>query len=203
MLLPFRDLEQTDLAEVLFKNWFEREEELRPVCDLLLSTVYSPGQYVQSTFLSLAQAVESFHRRVYGGTYVSEEEYSLIKQALIDAIPEGADEAFSAKLTGTLGYGNELSLRSRLEFLFRSVQLEHFVSLSGNDDPRKFVQVLLNLRNYLTHYKGRKPEILEGVVDLYNLNRRIAALLMLMVFKHLGLPENSIFVPVKGRLRLF
>ncbi len=58
MLLPFDDLRQTSKAEILFNNWFQKEQVLGPIYDLLLSTIYSPRQHVQSTFLSLAQALE-------------------------------------------------------------------------------------------------------------------------------------------------
>jgi hypothetical protein len=38
---------------------------------------------------------------------------------------------------------------------------------------------------------------------MYNLNRRMTALLMLLIFKYLGLPEDFVFVPIVARLRLF
>ena len=36
-----------------------------------------------------------------------------------------------------------------------------------------------------------------------SLNRRMTALLMLLIFKYLGLPEDFVFVPIVGHLRLF
>jgi hypothetical protein len=203
MLIPFDDLQQTETAEIFFKNWFQKEPVLRPVFDLLLSTVYSPGRYVQSTFLSLAQALESFHRKVYEGKYISEDEYSKIRSALRGAIPASTDKKLSDKLKTMLQYGNELSLKSRLESLFKGVRREHLDNLSGTDDPRQFIRLLVDVRNYLTHYEGRKPSILESAVEMYNLNRRMTALLMLLIFKYLGLPEDFVYVPIVGHLRLF
>lgn len=203
MLIPFDDLQQSNTAETLFRNWFQYEPALRPVYDLLLSTIYNPGRYVQSTFLSLAQALESFHRKVYGGKYLSEEEYSGIRKALVDAIPVGIDGKLSVKLKSMLQYGNELSLKSRLEELVKGIRREHLENLSGTDSPQKFIRMLVNIRNYLTHYEGPKPTILEDAVEMYNLNRRIKALLMLVMFKHLGLPEDFVFLPIVGRLGLF
>lgn len=203
MLLPFQDLRQTNTAETLFKNWFQEEEVLRPVYDLLLSTVYSPGQHVQSTFLSLAQALESFHRRVHGGNYLSEEGYSSIKNALIAAIPAGIDEKLSGKLKAMLQYANELSLKSRLDNLLEGIRRDHLDNLAGTDDPRRFVRSLVDIRNYLTHYGEHKPSILESTTEMYNLNRRLTALLLLLILKYLGLPEDFVYVPVVARLRLF
>jgi len=203
MLVPFQDLRQTNTAETLFTNWFQKEQVLRPVYDLLLNTVYSPGQYVQSTFLSLAQALESFHRRVHGGNYLSKEDYSSIKDALIEAIPAGTDEKLVGKLKATFQYANELSLKSRLDDLFEGIRRDHLDNLSGTDDPRRFIRSLVEIRNYLTHYGEHKPAILESTVDTYNLNRRLTALLLLLIFKYLGLPEDFVFVPVVSHLRLF
>jgi len=203
MLLPFQDLRQTNTAETLFENWFQKEEVLRPVYDLLLSTVYSPGQHVQSTFLSLAQALESFHRRVHGGNYLSEEGYSSIKNALIAAIPAGIDEKLSGKLKAMLQYANELSLKSRLDDLLEGIRRDHLDNLAGTDDPRRFVRSLVDIRNYLTHYGEHKPSILESTTEMYNLNRRLTALLLLLILKYLGLPEDFVYVPVVARLRLF
>ena len=203
MLLPFDDLQQTNTAETLFNNWFQKEQTLCPVFDLLLSTIYSPGQYVQSTFLSLAQALESFHRKVYEGSYLSQEEYSSIRDALTDAIPPGIDKKLSDKLRTMLQYGNELSLKSRLEYLFEGIRRDHLDNLSGSDDTRRFIRLLVDIRNYLTHYAGPKPSILESTVEMYNLNRRMTALLMLLIFKYLGLPEDFVYLPVVGHLRLF
>jgi hypothetical protein len=203
MLIPFDDLQQANMAEALFINWFKNEQVLRPIYDLLLSTVYSPGRYVQSTFLSLAQALESFHRKVYEGKYLSEEEYASIRKALVDAIPAGTDKKLSDKLKTMLQYGNELSLKTRLEKLFEGIRRDHLDNLSGSDDPRRFIRLLVDIRNYLTHYDGKKPSILENTVEMYNLNRRMTALLMLLIFKYLGLPEDFVFVPIVARLRLF
>jgi hypothetical protein len=203
MLLPFDDLRQTHAGETLFNNWFQKEQALRPVYDLLLSTIYSPGRYVQSTFLSLAQALESFHRRVYEGRYISEDEYSGVRGILIDAIPPEISKKLSDKLTAMLQYGNELSLKSRLEYLFGGIRRDHLNNLSGMDDPKRFTRLLVDVRNYLTHYEGRKPSILESTVEMYNLNRRLTALLMLLLFKYLGLPEDLVYLPIVGHLRLF
>jgi hypothetical protein len=203
MLLPLNDLTGMDVASVLFKNWFEKEQILRPIYDLLLGTVYSPGQYVQSTFLSLAQALESFHRRVYGGSYVAATDYSNVKSALMGAIPPDTDELLSKKLASMLEYGNEFSLKRRLGELFAEIQLDHVTNLCGTTNTKQFIRNVVNIRNYLTHYEGQKPSTLESVVETYNLNRRLSALLTLLIFKYLGLPENAVFIPVIGKLKLF
>lgn len=105
MPFPLREFDDGNSAESLFKEWFLKEEVLRPVCDLLLSTIYNPSQFVQSTFLSLAQALESFHRRTRDGIYVPKEDYTKIREALASAIPADTTPEFKEKLLGTLAFG--------------------------------------------------------------------------------------------------
>jgi hypothetical protein len=203
MLLPFDDLWQSKTAETLFSNWFQKEQVLRPVYDLILSAINSRGQYAQSTFLSLAQALESFHRKVYGGEYIPKNEYSDIKKVLMDAIPVDIDQKLSEKLGSMLQFGNELSLKRRLEYLFAGIRRDHLDNLSGTDDCPQFIRSLAGIRNYLTHYSGKKPPILESPVEMYNLNRRVTALLLVLLLKYLGVPEDLVYLPVVGHLRLF
>src|ERR1700733_3937289 len=134
MPFPLRDLEGQQILEVLFRNWFDKEQILRPVYDLLLGTVYSPGQYVQSTFLSLAQALESFHRRVHGGQYILSDDYSRLRETLVGTLPGDLDERLAGKLKSMLAFGNELSLKSRLEDLFSGMLPQHFADLCGISD---------------------------------------------------------------------
>jgi hypothetical protein len=54
--------------------WFDRARPLRPVYTLYFSALYSERMYLESEFLSLAQALETFHRNLYG---VEGKQYSL------------------------------------------------------------------------------------------------------------------------------
>jgi len=102
-----------------------------------------------------------------------------------------------------LQFGNELSLKSRLENLFAGIRRDHLDNLSGTDDGPRFIRLLADIRNYLTHYAGKKPSILESPVEMYNLNRRVTALLLVLLFKYLGVHEDLVYLPVVGHLRLF
>jgi hypothetical protein len=204
MPFPLRHFADGNSAENLFKEWFLKEEVLRPVCDLLLSTVYNPGSYVQSTFLSLAQGLESFHRRTHHGTYVPKEDYAGIREILQSAIPSNTPQELKQKLLSTLAFANELSLKTRIKQLFEGVDPKHATDLTGYPDLRKFTTLFAEIRNYLTHYdEARRPPIIDNVVDMYNLNRRLRAILTLLLLKYLGLNENMLFLPLKSHLRLF
>lgn len=202
MTLPLAALGESG-AESLFRGWFSNDEKLRPVCDLLLSTVYNPFQYVQTTFLSLAQAMESFHRRVFEGTYLTEENYASVRKSLEAAIPEDTPKDLKIKLKGMLIWGNELSLKNRLKKLFEGLNQNYAKDLAGNDDLQEFIRLVVDVRNYLTHYdKSSKRSIINSLPEMYNLNQRIRAILTLLIFKYLGVDEAKVFLPLKGNLGL-
>jgi ApeA N-terminal domain 1 len=121
----------------------------------------------------------------------------------MDAIPVDIDQKLSEKLGSMLQFGNELSLKRRLEYLFAGIRRDHLDNLSGTDDCPQFIRSLAGIRNYLTHYSGKKPPILESPVEMYNLNRRVTALLLVLLLKYLGVPEDLVYLPVVGHLRLF
>ncbi len=87
------------------------------------------------------QALESFHRRVYGGQIVSAEEYEVVRGVLRNAIPPGTAPDLVEKLKGLLEYRNELSLKKRLTDLCKTLKRESVESILGvsEDGMAKFL----------------------------------------------------------------
>ena len=202
MPLPFAALGE-NATKTLFKNWFLQEESLRPVYSLLLSTVYEPDQYVQSTFLSLVQGLETFHRRLYEGIYVPKAEYGATRKLLVAAIPPQTTPTIVEKLTGMLNWGNEFSLRDRLKELLGSLSQESWAQLTNQSEQQHFIRTVADIRNYLTHYKEtQKPDISENLLEMYNLNQQLRAILIVLLFKHLGMDENRVAKALASHLQL-
>lgn len=203
MLLPLRELNEE--GKQIFNSWFAHTEELKPVYDLLLSTIYGK-QYMQTIFLNLMQAIESFHRRVHGGQIVKAEDYAPVRDALVRAIPAGTDTGLEEKLRGVLEYGNEPSLKQRLRFLCETMRPETLQSILAVEDLARFLQLLADLRNYLTHYnEALKPRIRHITGDpmaSYNLNQRLRAFATLVILKHLGLAETMVASRLSSHLNL-
>jgi len=202
MPLPFAMVGEAGIT-TLFNNWFLREQELGPVYDLLLSTVYEPNQYVQSAFLSLTQGLESFHRRLYEGAYVPKEDYEATRKALVNAIPSVTDSKLAEKIKSMLSWGNEYSLRDRLQQLLESLDEESRSPLIDWAEPAAFVRTVAQVRNYLTHYKNSaKPAAIDSLLAMYNINQRLRALLTVLLLKHLGADEKVVAKGLALRLNL-
>lgn len=103
MPLSFKTL--AEYTASLFASWFTNEELLGPVYNLLLSTMFHKGQPLETFFLSLMHAIETFHRRAYGGTYMSKASYEPIRELLVGGVPSGLGQEFEKKLKDMMEYG--------------------------------------------------------------------------------------------------
>ena len=67
------------------QHWFSRADLLQPVFNLAFGTLYSEPGYMETEFLILAQALESYHRRIIGGAILGQD-FEPVKQALLETI---------------------------------------------------------------------------------------------------------------------
>jgi hypothetical protein len=191
MVFPLSDI----AADVpgLVQQWMKEQERLRPVYTLLLSTVQGADQYVQSTYLSLTQALESFHRIVHDGFYGTPDAYEEVRAALLASIPTDVSDDLRNRLETILKYGNQFSFRKRLNELFTILGTALVEKFLGAEKQSDFVSEVVDLRNYLTHHdEASSPgvtAIASDTVKMYNLNQRLRALTSALILKHLGMPE--------------
>lgn len=196
MLFPYELIREQ--FPQLVATWFETRDLLQPVRTLFFSQYYNPRMYPEVHFLNLMQALESYHRRRYGGTYVCAAEYEPWREAMANSIPNEVPAPLRSSLLSKLEYGNEFSLRKRLNTLLGSLAEEARGLIAGGYDD--LVHYVVTLRNYHTHYtKGLQQELRElrdGAMpsgeDYVYLNWRLKAWLALNLLKDLGIPESII-----------
>ena len=191
MLFAYNDVKE-DLPRYL-ANWIRKSEKLEATYNLYFREHYSKLIVLDSELLSLAQALEAYHRNVYGGEYRSKEEYEPIRIALIDAIPDCVDNSHRDALEGTLKYGNQFSLRTRLKKVFNEVlseQSDDLKKLVGN--PREFMHRLVETRNYLTHRDGERNSAVLNDDELYEFTRKMRMLMQICFLKEMEFPPSEI-----------
>lgn len=176
-------------------SWFKQAEPLRPVYDLYFSTQYNPHEYLQSTFLSLTQALETYHRRQYGGVYLDTEAYKQdVYPKLAEAIPQDLGKDFKQSLkTGTLQYANQFSLRKRLKDMTTelSEQRLEIAFISTKDIRKNFVGRVCDIRNYLTHYDTDSPVEISSS-ELLDLVERLRTIVEIYLLKEAGFDFSQI-----------
>lgn len=185
-----------NLPEVL-DNYFAKRELLAPVFELFFGALFNPRTYPDFQFLSLAQALETYHRRAGPeALYMPEDEYLEERYPeILSSLPNSLPKPFREKLKPTLKYANEWSLRKRLKDLVGAVPV---TGIAG-DDPA-FVERVVDTRNYLTHYTEeleqkawRGHELMGAVEEL----RRLLAFLLL---RELGLDVGTITAVISTKI---
>lgn len=174
--------------ESCLRNWFAISESLGQVFFLYNLTI-SYKKTLTDTFLSLAKAIEVYHRQRSNKKFVDENEFAEIYNVLKSNIPEGIDERLKQRITDTLKWSNEPSLRGRLKSIrdthqYRSDQL--FKNYNS------FVQNVVGHRNYLTHFdeEGKPDTNLKDVI--VPMCERLKYILEICLLSELGLDEENI-----------
>ncbi len=205
-----------DLADSLsahLQKWYAAREVLKPVYNLYFSTRYGQRQYLQTEFLSLTQALETYHRRRMDRTIISAAAGRALaahmKACARDSFancPEGVElsswnEARQSMLTA-LGFFNHIGLKQRLLDILRSCEpLTGMIVAS----PDEFTRAVKNTRNYLTHYDERASGGETPLEDLFGATVRLGAILEVCLLDELGLsaPTRSRLIEQRQRyLRL-
>lgn len=187
MLFSLRDL--GTFYESCLQQWFLKASDLKPVYDLYFATLYGSGVYLESRFLNFSQALETYHRRRIGGTYLDEAQFAEVRAALRGALAgfemeEGPRAAYERKLK----YLNEVSLRKRIKEIVTSCGEPASMLIS---DGNAFAHRVTNTRNYLTHYDPELQAQAATGEDLYIPAEQLKFLLELCFLKELGLPESK------------
>ena len=187
MVFTFKDI--SDNFEAILKNWIEKSKILQPVYDLYFGTLYNPSMYTQHQFLSLIQALESYHRRKYVAKYISDKDFSGLYERLIEAIPQDIRSDFKKSLYQKMKYLNEFSLRKRLKKIFKNHGglVDSIIQNQVN-----FIEDVVNTRNFLTHSNKELESKSKKGKELYWLTRKMKFLLEICLLSELGITDESI-----------
>lgn len=184
-----RDALGVELGPAL-NRWFEMYESIAMPSQLALSVLSSEGLWLHVEFLSLVQALEGIHRALLPGTYTSAERYDEIRKALSTAIPKDVAADHRDSLKTRIKYGNEVSLRKRLDALIQrlSTSINHTILGPDGRVPQNWVET----RNYYTHWdESLRTNVLDGP-GMHRACVRLRHLLRALYLDLAGVPQASI-----------
>lgn len=192
MLFRYRDISTN--FEQYVKNWFDKSEILEPVFNLYFGTLYNQDMYLDHTFLSLIQAIETYHRRTMTNFVWSEQDFIAIQKEVTD----NASEKYKAWVSQKFQYGNEPTLRKRIKEI-----LDEFKSLFDEFSiyDSKFTSDIVDTRNYFTHYDVSLKDKALKDQDLFKATQKLRALLEVCFMKQLGMSNNDMKKIVKRSLQ--
>jgi hypothetical protein len=183
MLFTFKDV--SIKFENYLTNWFRKAEFLDVVYDLYFSPFYNPKMYSEHIFLSLVQAIESYHRRTTENRELPQEEHDQRIRDILGGVPD----AHKSWLESRLEYSNEPRLRKRLNDV-----IDRYPGIIGKSkDKKQFINNVIDTRNYLTHYDSKlKERAATDVKGLYDITQRLKHMLELCFLAELGFDETEI-----------
>lgn len=177
MLFSLKDIE--DEFALSIQKWLNLNEEVKHICDIYFGIKYAEFMYGEQRFLSVVQALESYHRIKFNNEQVSQEEHNNRLQKIYTEVPD----CYLDWLKEKLNFSNEPSLKNRLEGLIRCYE-GVIQSLTKNSD--KFIARVKNTRNYFTHYDvSLKGKFAQGD-ELFRLTQILFFLLRACLLNELG-----------------
>lgn len=190
MLFSFDDIK--DRHHAVFDNWFNNTNLLRPVLDSYFGTIYAPHMYLEHDFLSLIQAIESFHRRTHVNVELQQQDHSDRIGSILETTPREHKNWLHQKLQ----FANEPSLRARLKEL-----LDEFANILQYDSKQKksFINIVTNTRNYFIHYDESLKEQAAEDEQLLEIRERLRMLLEMCLLKMLGFTVDEIQKQINRR----
>lgn len=189
MLFTYPDIAAN--RQSVFVRWFAVHEKVGAGMNLYFSATGDPQKYLNVRFLWLAQALETYHRRTTDEKVLPEPEFELLRWNVVEATPA----PFRDFIQGKLAYANEVSLRTRIKQMVARFEA-HFAP----PDVKKFVGLLVDTRNYFTHFDPASESKAAHGSDLWRLTLKMEALFQLLMMQDLGFGEPLI-ATIVGRNR--
>lgn len=174
-------------------TWLSETEGFREIENLLLGVLRKGKLYVETEFLSLAQALEGFHRATCGNEIkMDKAAFKELRRKIEQLLEEqSVDDETARKVNAAVANSNQTSFRSRLYELCDRLSKETIAEMEI--DPKALAASVVDTRNFFTHAGGsseEKREPLRGG-DLFLLSQKMRALLRGVFFLHLGFPERQ------------
>ena len=164
---------------LILQKWFNSFEELKSIFNLIFSTEYKPDMYLESKFLNIAQAAESYHRRRCKNHVLTKLEH----EARIKAILDNTPEEYKKWLKEKLHFSNEPTLHNRLIELLDKTQ-KVMNPLVG--DHLTFVRKVKYTRNYFTHWNTDLQDKAAQGEELFRITQTLLFMLQTCLLMELG-----------------
>lgn len=187
-----RCFQAAELVETLGKSlrmWFGMPHALDTVKNLFFSRHYAEAIYLQHDYITLVQAIESFHRETRGGRFLAKPIWKAVRHALWTAIdsktiPLSADDR--AAIKQRLSHVAEHTLASRLDDL---LEIFKDFTVMFVPDRTDFIRNVIKVRNYWTHYDSKRATGRLDELEIHALTIRLETLMELCWANYIEVPR--------------
>lgn len=149
--------------ETIIQKWFANYEKFEEPFNLVFSQYYFSKYFIESLFINVAQAAESFHRRLELVDDIPKTEqdksFNNKRNIILENTPEELKKWVKSQITKPQHFYD-----TRLKYLLKEFSNSELDKMIG--DHAEFVKYVTISRNYYTHY-NRKQE--KGAANGFNL----------------------------------
>lgn len=165
-------------------NWISISQEISSVLHLLDRVRISSDMFLELKFLSIAQAVETYHRTRKNNNFLPADEHKTRVEEILGYIPEKYKELVKRKIDQ-----NEKSLLVRFDELAAE---KADIMLPIVHDIEKFNKKARDSRNYYTHYGKKKKKSSAHGIQLHWIMEKLSVLLQTCLLDEIGIaPEKQ------------
>lgn len=186
MLFCYNDIRND--FEPIIKKWFSNYEKFESPFNLVLRQFYLSKYYLETMFVNVAQAAESFQSRlnIQNETPKKEQDIEINKKwdKIIESAPEDLKEWIKSKVPKQEKY----HYSTRIEYLLNEFSNAELNKMIGNQS--KFVKDINNSRNYYTHYFRSMEKNATSGQELIDLLLRLRLLLICGFLIESGFDKN-------------
>lgn len=185
MLFSLGDVTNND---DIFINWVSEYKRIQEVVDTLI-LLRSTNVSEEMRFTTIINALEAVHRKYLNKKPQDDKVYSKRVDKIISEIADAEDKEFVSQ---KLEYGNEASLRSRLNDMY-NIGKEY-----GIDKPTKTIRAkILETRNYYTHGDESKKDKILDYSDLIYANSLLGKYIKVLLLIKIGVKDDELKAIVK------
>lgn len=174
----------------ILKTWFSKVNSLDTLSGLFFGVSINDSLPVEFQFLAMIQAIESYHRNLSDNLYMSDVDYEPIKKKLIEAIPSGIGADHQDAIRSRIKYGNEYSLRKRLDLIFSYIDPLIVSLITGN--KKEFISRVIDTRNYLTHRDESQKDNVLDFKEMFNASVNLKLIVEFLLLYEVGVPVDLI-----------
>jgi hypothetical protein len=181
----------TDELSKAISIWLSAPEKFESVENLALGIIRKGKLFIETEFLSLAQALEGVHRATVTSEIVPDTEFKKVAKKISSVLKKDkVDAALRQRIGEVLSYANGQTFRWRLNKLCDSFTESLRKRMQIKRD--ELVPVIVATRNSFTHAGGSEENGGPSpTLDLFLLNQKMRALLRGSLLLYVGIPEKQ------------
>lgn len=174
-------------AQIL-KEWLTATENTKRARRMLLASERSPSRFMERQFLRLMAVAEVLTKKSDHSTIVDPVIFNNVREQMLACLPGNFPTELANSIKSSLGYANGHNLNRKLTNMLNELHDETCRLFCA--DNAKFIQGIVNARNYHTHYSPKKNLLQDE--ELHWAIKKLSLMLRILLLLKVGVSENDL-----------